>query len=114
MAKNEILRARISTKTKADFERLAKSLDKSSTDVLLELVEKFITDNSGKANTLIRVNMSVDFIVPDYVPQGNGQTLDQVLEDWFGVFANRAHATRDTCEVGGGKRILSWQVIDRI
>lgn len=61
--------------------------------------------------TLIRVDMSVDFIVPDGYPAANGQTLEEFVNDLLNYPAGRAHATRDSLRVGGSEQYGPWRIL---
>ena len=71
-----------------------------------------------KGSKVVRVTMTVDFIVPNGHKRGrtaiNGWTMEEVINDWFkneNHDLNNSHATRDAFRVGGSTRIKKIAVV---
>lgn len=61
---------------------------------------------------IVRVTMTVDYLVSDSVMNGNGQTFEQVVSDWFENYdINRYHATRDSHAIGNSTKIISYEEV---
>lgn len=78
-------------------------MDEKERDELLGLVK------AKNAKGVIRLTMTVDFLVPGY----ERQTLDSLAKEWFERFhLGQHHAYRDGCKIGFSEQLVDYETIE--
>lgn len=66
---------------------------------------------------ILRVTMTVDYLIPmhdEKVSGLDGRTIPQIIKEWFKNWPlSRHHASRESFEIGGSKKLVKVEVLKK-